>query len=78
MSNGQRCCALGVCCPPDSDSQRAGLVAEAEHALGSLTPTAENVVNWIMSEYDVVPKGVGEAIVNAYDPEFRKKYKPTV
>jgi len=73
MSNGKRCCALGVCCPPDSDEQRAAALEEVVDGCGA-DATPETVVNFLMSEYDLVPKGVGEAIVNAYDPEFKKKY----
>lgn len=74
MSNGQRCCALGVCCPPDSDEQRAALREELAHQLGGDPMDYAQLVEFVTSEYDLVPKGVGAAIVYAYDPEFKKKY----
>ncbi len=73
MSNGHVCCLLGVCCPPDTDGQRLAAVEETVEQCGP-NATPETVINWVMSEFDLVPKGVGEMIVNAYDPEFKKKY----
>lgn len=74
MSNGHVCCILGVCCPPDTDSQRQALKEEMAQELGGETSDYEQLVEWLTGTFDLVPKGVGKAIVEAYDPEFKKKY----
>jgi hypothetical protein len=81
MSNGQRCCILGVCCPPDSPEQKKALAEEiAENVQlggegtyqGHLFAPSFAVSSFILDTYDLVPKGVGKAIVTAYGPEFAK------
>lgn len=57
MSNGEFCCAVGICCPPKSPQQRAALVSEAMHGTGLDQASAEKVADWMMRDYDLAPKG---------------------
>lgn len=59
----------------------AALAKELEEALGlsahknsESTGNGMAVAEFIFEHYDLVPAGVGTAIVNAYGPEFAKKY----
>lgn len=31
MSNGQQCCAAGICCPPGSEAQRSAWIEMIKH-----------------------------------------------
>ncbi len=79
MSNGRVCCLLGVCCPPGSREEALAQEIEADLGLGSqktetTTGIARSVAEWILENYDIVPKGVGTAIIEAYRPEFKKLF----
>lgn len=83
MSNGHVCCLLGVCCPPDEDGRRAAALfeemKEAHHSENGLMEPAGHdglhwAASWIIANFDLVPKGVGRAIVEGYAPEFEKKH----
>lgn len=80
MSNGQRCCVLGPCCPPPpvATSTIARVAPEAIAALAKelepVTGNSKAVATFIFENYDLVPPGVGVAIVNAYAPEFEKAF----
>ena len=77
MSNGHGCCILAVCCPPGPRS-RAALAHEISQHFGwseEFTGTAQQLAEWLFDRYDLVPKGVGEAIVNAYGPHFAEHHK---
>lgn len=83
MSNGIRCCILGPCCPPpppgpDGKGPRVSpdAIAALAKELEPVTGNSEAVAAFIFEHYDLVPAGVGTAIVNAYAPEFAKKYAP--
>lgn len=65
------CCLLGVCCPPQE--RRDALVAKLSECIGGLNTDeekAEAAADWIVARYDLVPKGVGEAIVEGYRDAF--------
>lgn len=75
MADPRRCCALGICCPPNLAENRAPALGDLlagqfdwPKDAGPLTPDA--VAGWLLSEFDLVPKGVGDAIVEAYRLEF--------
>lgn len=78
MSNGRPCCILGVCCPPNRRAARSqALAQEISEGLGWAaegTPerggVARDVAEWLMNNYDLVPHGLGTAIVEAYRPTF--------
>jgi hypothetical protein len=79
MSNGIRCCILGPCCPPPPPVAGGPRVApEAVAALAKelepVTGNSKGVAAFLFEHYDLVPAGVGTAILNAYAPEFAKKY----
>lgn len=58
------CCILGVCCwrRRDAEAALAKLLAHAS------TPEAQAAL--IFERFDLVPKGLGEAIVAAYRDHF--------
>jgi hypothetical protein len=70
MANGSYCCAIGVCCPPDSAARRAALIAELSHGMaekGVIADAAvkvngasllEHVADWLIANVDMVPKGM--------------------
>jgi hypothetical protein len=73
------CCLLGVCCPPKLHGRRIdALAAEINTALaegGGVDDGARvnRVAELILSRYDLVPKGLGDAIVEAYRPIFAEE-----
>lgn len=71
MSNGARCCAVRVCCPVAADRIAAlkGLIQEeAEHAISE--QAAEDAAKVVFENFDLVPLGVGAAIVDGYKEFF--------
>lgn len=81
MSNGHVCCLLAVCCPPDNDDRRSQALFEemneafeADATFGDDDSFLRWAASWIVKNFDLVPKGVGRAIVEGYAPEFAKKY----
>jgi hypothetical protein len=72
MSNGARCCAARVCCPADANARIAALASliseEAEHAISE--QAASDAAKVVLENFDVVPVGVGEAIVDGYKDWF--------
>lgn len=82
--NGHVCCILGVCCvPPEKrDEQVQALADEIEKSLGpdatktdTTTGNAYAVAQLVLDNFDLVPKGLGEAVVAAYTPHFAQKFK---
>jgi len=73
MSNGHVCCILGVCCPPPG-GRKAASKALAEEMAGYFSgkESYQQMAEWLLENFDLVPRGVGEAIVEAYRPEFAK------
>lgn len=88
MSNGPVCCILGVCCPPPPEGINGPQVkalakflneamkdqewswqeppASRSRTLGDLAAEA------LLANFDLVPRGVGRAIVEAYRPQFER------
>lgn len=58
------CCLLGVCCPP-AKQERA--LAEFIGAAGG----SDFAATELLRQFDLVPKGVGDALVAAYRPMFK-------
>lgn len=89
MSNGAvLCCAAWVCC--DEPDQVRKALAEAlmsdlwDVKLGdgkATTPAtlamshAEQIAGWVLDHFDLVPKGVGKVIADAYRPLFEHAAK---
>lgn len=58
MSNGEFCCAIGLCCPPDSATRRSALVNELVHGTGlANTDDMGLVADWLIANVDMAPKG---------------------
>lgn len=74
MSNGaQRCCILGICCPPPGGrAQQEDLLAHHLAEADNGECSYEEMAKFLLDNFDLVPKGVGAAIVEAYRPEFAK------
>lgn len=81
--NPRPCCILGVCCPPensDSEAKRATALGEMlddafPSSAGQLLAGNAGVAAWILDRFDLVPKGLGAAIVSAYEPFFKQKIR---
>lgn len=80
--NGGSCCLLKVCCPaPEQQHELAKAIGEhlqddpaiAVVSAGDDLPngTVKSIVTWLLDHFDLVPKGVGEAIVEGYGPYFK-------
>jgi hypothetical protein len=85
MSNGVRCCLLGVCCPPFADGSEEKRLEALTEMIASRLPgdgdtlaaetwksAARAAAHVVLSQFDLVPKGLGDAIVEAYRLEFAK------
>lgn len=58
------CCLYGVCCPP----------AQQERELASFLEsagTSEEAAAELLAHFDLVPKGVGAAMIAGYAPMFK-------
>jgi hypothetical protein len=67
-----------VCCPePEQHDERvAALVHEYEHDGGAdKHPSTLISADWLLSQYDIVPQGVGEAIAKGYKQFFKEKLR---
>jgi hypothetical protein len=75
------CCLLGVCCPPKLRGRRIdALATEINEALAAGIAVEEGarvnaIAEMILSRYDLVPKGLGDAIVEAYRPLFAEEQR---
>lgn len=68
------CCLLGVCCPPaQRQSALAAKVLECLNKPGTNQEKATDVAKVIFEDYDLVPKGVGAAIVEGYKDAFAEE-----
>lgn len=64
MSNGEICCAAGVCCPPaQARKQYAELLCAA---IGCDEQTAQKAADWAHDNFDHLPKGHGLEAIIAY------------
>ena len=73
MSNGEFCCAIGLCCPPASPTRRTALIHELAIGLppasangdprnvaahdNATAAAIEHVADWLIAHVDMVPKG---------------------
>lgn len=78
MSNGTTCCLIRACCP--ESEQRKELAEFFAQKLGwSATKTeaeagnAAAAADLILDHFDLVPKGVGAAIVEGYKPFLKTR-----
>lgn len=58
MSNGEYCCAIGVCCPPASAKQRTELAKMIRVDYPQVPMQyAEQAAEWILKNFDLAPPG---------------------
>lgn len=72
MSNGEACCALGICCPPASEAQVAALSNELAHSTQWDKSTCDVVAQAITDNYDLMPKGSCESLKAAIAEVIKK------
>lgn len=71
MADARKCCALQVCCPNANDriAALAGIIKDnAEHEMSQ--QAADDAAKVVLEEFDLVPLGVGAAIVDNYKDYF--------
>lgn len=68
------CCILGVCCP-GAPKHSMRVTALAGYLADKGIENAADVAALVMEEFDLVPRGLVYAIVEAYEPYFAKKYQ---
>lgn len=79
MSNGEFCCAIGLCCPPASASRRSALINELSHGMAerSHTPhdeTLGHVADWLIENVDMAPAGSLEPLIEALTQALGPKH----
>lgn len=58
MSNGEYCCAIGVCCPPESAKQRTELAKMIRVDYPQVPMQyAEQAAEWMLKNFDLSPVG---------------------
>ncbi len=57
MSNGEVCCILGVCCPPDSATQVSSFANELAKDTGAPAEYCAKIAAQVLKDYDLAPKG---------------------
>lgn len=55
MSNGEVCCILGVCCPPESAEQIQSMADTMAKETGLEPETCTHAAKWVLSNYDLAP-----------------------
>lgn len=72
--NGEVCCILGVCCPPNSAAQRDALTKEIQKT-GVQPADAKLVAGWILENFDLAPAGSLKELKGAIAKLARGKSK---
>jgi hypothetical protein len=62
--NGQVCCILGVCCPPNSAAQVSALAKELSADCAVAPGDAERYAKWLLTHFDLAPKGTLGGLVS--------------
>ncbi len=65
MSNGAECCAIGVCCPPDSQSRvdaLAKIINDTAASDGRMT--AEDAAACVLEHFDLANKGTLQPLLD--------------
>lgn len=55
--NGEVCCILGICCPPNSEAQREALARELVKDGLAHPREASGLAEWILKHFDLAPAG---------------------
>jgi hypothetical protein len=69
MSNGEVCCILGVCCPPEERRERA--VTQIANETGTTATDAGVVFDWFDSRFDFAPKGMLQPLIDRIAEDAR-------
>ncbi len=77
MSNGEVCCILGICCPPDEARQKLidEMLKRSVMTLGS-KPDVEAHADYILETFDLAPKGLLQPLVDYVALHARKGGRP--
>ena len=63
--NGEACCILGVCCPPQSASQATALSVAIKRNCDCSDADALTVATWVTTNFDLAPAGSLHALKTA-------------
>lgn len=64
--NGEVCCILGVCCPPNSSAQSGALATElVKDGVCTERAEAEHIAAWMFTHFDLAPAGTLSPLVTA-------------
>lgn len=56
--NGEVCCILGICCPPESAKQRTALAKQIRVDYPQVPMQyAEQAAEWMLKNFDLAPVG---------------------
>ena len=72
MSNGEVCCILGVCCPPEQREDEAVTVLARD--MGIPEEHARAAFCWFDERFDFAPKGLLQPLID-YVAQHAKKQK---
>ncbi len=72
MSNGEVCCILGICCPPESGAQENALTHEIIKDLGWELTEAQEMARWIVGRFDLAPRGLLAPLLAEVADQARK------
>ena len=67
------CCILGICCGPEAQRVALAQKLEAWDAESDEKSWPETLASKLLDEFDLVPKGAGQGILDAYAPYFKQK-----
>jgi hypothetical protein len=73
MSNGEVCCILGVCCPPER--RRDVLAASLVRDVGCDQKDAVEIADWVVERFDLAPRGTLDPLIEAISEMARKHPK---
>lgn len=65
------CCILGVCCAPEAQWQALAKQLEGWDANTDEKSWPSHLAAELLAHYDLVPKGAGQGILDAYRPYFK-------
>lgn len=73
MSNGEVCCLLQICCPPDQ--QTAQLSSHLEKDTGCPKEYADAVASYMTERFDFAPRGTLQPLIDKIAEMARKHPK---
>lgn len=70
--NGEVCCILGVCCPPQSAKQVNALAKEMMKDVGCSEAVAIQAATWVVKNFDLAPAGSLDVLRSTFVHHARK------